>query len=58
MCTRYGEMLDMIACLAIYNGATPKKKRKHWTFDEAMKVFQSTPPARGATLPTYVLGAN
>ena len=24
---------------------------KHWTFDEAMKVFQSTPPARGATLP-------
>lgn len=38
MCTRYGEMLDMIACLAIYNGATPKKKQKHWTFDEAMKV--------------------
>lgn len=27
MVTRYGEMLDMIACLAIYNGATPKKNR-------------------------------
>lgn len=38
MVTRYGEMLDMIACLAIYNGATPKKEQKHWTFDEAMKV--------------------
>lgn len=38
MCARYGEMLDMIACLAIYNGASPKKKRKHWTFDEAMRV--------------------
>lgn len=38
MVTRYGEMLDMIACLAIYNGSAPKKKQKHWTFDEAMKV--------------------
>lgn len=38
MVTRYGEMLDMIACLAIYDGVTPQKKRKHWTFDEAMKV--------------------
>lgn len=25
--TRYGEMLDMIACHAIYNGAKPKIKR-------------------------------
>lgn len=38
MCTRYGEMLDMIACLAVYHGAKLKKKQKHWTFDEAMKV--------------------
>ena len=38
MVTRYGEMLDMIACLAIYNGAKPRRKAKHWTFDEAMKV--------------------
>ena len=38
MCTRYGEMLDMIACLAIYNGATPKEIQKTWTFDEAMRV--------------------
>lgn len=38
MCTRYGEMLDMITCLAIYHGAKPQRKAKHWTFDEAMKV--------------------
>lgn len=25
MVTRYGEMLDMIACLAIYNGLPPRK---------------------------------
>ena len=25
--TRYGEMLDMIACHAIFNGAKPKTKR-------------------------------
>lgn len=28
MNTRYGEMLDMIACMAINNGAEPKKKKK------------------------------
>lgn len=38
MCTRYGEMLDMIACFSIYHGANPKRKQKHWTFDEAMRV--------------------
>lgn len=26
--TRYGEMLDMIACMAIDRGAKPKKKKK------------------------------
>lgn len=38
--TRYGEMLDMIACYAIFNGAKPKKeiKNKKWTFDEAVKL--------------------
>lgn len=36
--TPYGEMHDMIACLAIYEGnAEPAKKRK-WTFDEAMRL--------------------
>lgn len=34
--TRYGEMLDMIACMAIYNGAKPKAKKL--SFDEAMKL--------------------
>lgn len=31
LCTPIGEMLDMLSCLAIYNGAkekTPKKKMK------------------------------
>lgn len=26
--TRWGEMIDLIACHAIYNGAKPKKKMK------------------------------
>ena len=25
--TRYGELMDLIACDAIYNGADPKKKK-------------------------------
>lgn len=39
--TKYGEMLDMIACLAIYNGAEPakKKKKKKYTFDEALALL-------------------
>lgn len=35
--TRLGEMLDMIACLAIYNGRAKPKKRK-LTFDEIMSL--------------------
>lgn len=27
MNTRYGEFMDMIACMAIMNGAKPKKKK-------------------------------
>nr|DAO40382.1 MAG TPA: hypothetical protein [Caudoviricetes sp.] len=38
MCTRYGEMCDMISCFAIYNGAKPKKEKKAWSFDEAIKL--------------------
>ena len=30
--TRYGEMLDMIACLSIYNGGAEEKDRM--SFDE------------------------
>lgn len=26
--TKYGEMMDMIACLAIFNGSAKPKKRK------------------------------
>lgn len=36
MGTRYGEMLDMIACMAIYNGAKPKAEKL--SFDEAMEL--------------------
>jgi len=36
---RYGQMLDLIACLSIYNGtAEPKRKKKVYTFDEAIKL--------------------
>lgn len=38
MTTRYGEMLDMIACLNIHNGAEPKKRKKKYTFEEAMQL--------------------
>ena len=36
--TRYGEMLDMIACLAIQNGAKPKRKRKRLRYEEAIEL--------------------
>ena len=37
--TRYSEMLDMVSCLAIYNGADPKRKNKTVTdFDAAMAL--------------------
>lgn len=42
LATRFGEMLDMINCLSIYNGdAVPKKSSgaKHYTdFDAAIKL--------------------
>lgn len=37
--TRYGEMLDMIACMAIYNGATPKAEKKKLSFEQTMEVI-------------------
>lgn len=37
--TRYGEMLDMIACFAIYNGAKPKAKKKKLSFAETCEVI-------------------
>lgn len=37
--TRYGEMLDMISCLSIYNGgAQPKKRAKKWDYDDAINL--------------------
>lgn len=37
--TPYGEMQDMISCLAIYDGtAKPKKLGRKWTFDEVLNL--------------------
>ena len=37
--TRFGEMIDMISCLSVYNGgAVEKEKKKTWTFDEVMAL--------------------
>ena len=37
--TRYGEMLDMIDCLSIYNGAAePKRKQAALSYDEAIAL--------------------
>lgn len=36
--TRYGEMTDMIACYAIYNGAKIKKSKKKLSLLETMEV--------------------
>lgn len=36
---RYGEMMDLIACDAIFNGVQQQKaEKKHFTFDEAIKL--------------------
>lgn len=36
--TRYGEMIDMITCLAIYNGrAEEKPEKKHYKFEEIIE---------------------
>lgn len=39
LCTTYSEMLDMIACFAIYHGAAPKKKPKKLSYAEIMEVI-------------------
>ena len=36
--TRYGEMIDMLNCMAIERGAKPKKKMRKWSFDEAISL--------------------
>lgn len=39
LATRYGEILDVISCMMIDAGnARQKKKKKHWTFDEAIAL--------------------
>lgn len=38
MHTRLGEMLEMIDCHAIANGAEPKKARAPKSFEEVMKL--------------------
>lgn len=39
MLTPVGEMMDMISCLAVYNGtAEEKEKKQKMTFDEFMAL--------------------
>ena len=38
MNTRYGEIMDLIACLAISNGAKPKKKARIMDIFEALSL--------------------
>ncbi len=39
LCTRIGEMRDMIACFAIRNGAEPKPKQKQLRFLDTLEVI-------------------
>lgn len=37
--TRYGEMLDIIACYAIYNGnAKEKHAKRKWKYEDAIAL--------------------
>ena len=38
MNTRYGEFMDLLACMFISTGAKQKKKKKIWTFDEFLNL--------------------
>lgn len=38
MATRLGEMMEMIDCQAIANGADPKGKTAPMSFDEAIRM--------------------
>lgn len=35
---RYGKFLDYLACMAIQNGAKPKKKKKILSFDDIFNL--------------------
>lgn len=34
--TPYGEMMDMISCLAIYEGNANQKIKRSWTYEDAI----------------------
>lgn len=38
MNTRYGEFLDLMACMAIFNGAKPKKKARKMSIFDALAM--------------------
>lgn len=40
MRTRYGEMIDLISCLAVFNGSAEEKhhRKKKMTYDEVMRL--------------------
>ena len=39
LCTRIGEMRDMLACWAITNGAEPVQKKRKLSFSETLEVI-------------------
>lgn len=37
--TPIGEMRDMIACMAIYHGAKPRKRERRYSFEETLSIL-------------------
>lgn len=38
LCTPLGEMMDMLACMDIYQGNAKQKDNRKWTFDEVIAL--------------------
>lgn len=38
LCTPYGEMCDMISCLAVYNGAAKIKNNQSMRMEDVLKL--------------------
>ena len=38
MLTRYGELIDMISCLAVYNGGAEVDDKKNMTLDDILAL--------------------
>lgn len=38
--TRYGEMIDLLNCLSIYNGSAEPKTKRQMDYDEVMAMYK------------------